>query len=205
MPSAKGHPTVGGCPFWGPNVSHLLPVDVSPVWGRSTVTPGPKRFFNEIAGFKTGSRPYLSKYAPPLSTPTSPFDGPMQTRKHGNNCFHIYLNTILPRVRAVMERSLQKIAGLAGGGIVNSVCTWKVSRLATRAMIEVRHFFSNTTPQFWDLKTSLRQKLIWRKIKLLSGEKSHGLGTQRESSEKKMTDFRRFGVKEPRHSETFQP
>ena len=164
---------------------YLLPVDFSPVMGRSTVASGPQLFFNEIAGFETGSRPYLLKYAPPLSTPTSPFDGPMQTRKHGKNFFHIYVYSILPRVRAVMEGSLQKIAGLAGGGIVNSFCTWKVSRLATRAMIEVHHFFSNTTPQFWELKTSLRQELIWRKIKLLSSEKSHGLGTQRESSEKK--------------------
>ena len=47
----------------------------------------------------------------------------------------------------------------------------------------------------------LTQKLIWRKMKLLlpDDEKSHGLGTKRESC-KKMANFLPFWVKEPRDS-----
>ena len=39
-------------------------------------------------------------------------------------------------------------------------------------------FFSNTTPQFRSLRP-LPKKLIWKKMKMLLDEKSHGPGTQR--------------------------
>ena len=57
-------------------------------------------------------------------------------------------------------------------------------------------FFPESFLSIWELKTYLRQNLIWRKTKLLPPhEKSHGLGTQRESCQKQYGVF-------PRHSET---
>ena len=72
-----------------------------------------------------------------------------------------------------------------------------------RATIEVHHFFSEAFP-IWELETYLSQKLMRRKLHVLPDEKSNGLGTERESGNTNSlsTYFRRFGVKERRHSET---
>ena len=65
-------------------------------------------------------------------------------------------------------------------------------------MIQVHHFFSEVLPNL----ERLLPRLIWRKVELLPDEKSHGLGTQRESSQKKKSffsdDFAQ--VKDPRYS-----
>ena len=55
----------------------------------------------------------------------------------------------------------------------------------TRATIEVCDFFSGGVPQFRGLRPLPR--MIWRKVKLLPCEKSHGLGTQHENHHAKET------------------
>ena len=42
-----------------------------------------------------------------------------------------------------------------------------VDRKMTRATIEVHHSFSEVS-SIWEITTTLRQKLIWRKIKLFT-------------------------------------
>ena len=70
--------------------------------------------------------------------------------------------------------------------------------LGPRARIEVHRLFVRG---FLDLGAQdLSQKLVWRKSKLPPAEASDGRGTRRQRSQKKMAYFRRFGVKESRHS-----
>ena len=62
--------------------------------------------------------------------------------------------------------------------------------------------FSFSSSPLWDLK-DLSQKPTTRKAKLIpdKNEKSHGLVAIQPKSCRKITKFRRFRVKEPRHSE----
>ena len=73
--------------------------------------------------------------------------------------------------------------------------------IRTRAATEV-HRFSPEVPRFWERKTLSRKHESETNTTATGNEKSHGLGTQRESMKKKMANFRRFLVQEPRHSET---
>ena len=54
----------------------------------------------------------------------------------------------------------------------------------------------------WKLKTAPKNLLGEKMKQLPLDQQSHGLGAQRDSCEKLDHGFRRFWVKEPRHSET---
>ena len=72
----------------------------------------------------------------------------------------------------------------------------------TRATVEVNHFIYEV-PQMGSLRPPPPEKkpdLKKNKTDNLD-DKSHGLGTQRQITQKRMTYSRRFGVKEPCHSE----
>ena len=85
-------------------------------------------------------------------------------------------------------------------------CTCFFLGRSTRATTEVHRFFFSEAVLLNLGAHYLSQKLIWGENKTATGpdEGSHGLGTRRESfiAKKNVTYFRRFWVKNPRHSET---